>query len=294
VAFITLDPGEHASVILRPLRDLGFIEGANLTFVHRSAEGDPNRLRALAEELVRAKPDVIVAGWGTLAPQAAKAATATIPIVLTSVGDPVGAGLVQNLAKPGANVTGLSGQSTEFKGKQLELLREIVPDLRVLGVILNPDTPFSSLALKELRAAAEETGTRLELLEVTAPNVFSAAGMDALVAKGATSLFVLEDPLTITIRDRVVEEANRLRLPTMTGQRDYVTAGALISYGSDRSYKYRRAAEYVEKILKGASPGDLPLEQPAKFYIAVNIKTARALGLTLPSSLLVRADEVIE
>ena len=237
---------------------------------------------------------MIVAGWGTLAPKAAKEATATIPVVFITVGDPVGAGLVQSLAKPGANVTGLSGQAAELKGKQLQLLKEVAPGQKVVGVLLNPDTPYTSLALKELRSAADLDGTRLELLEIREPNEFSAARLEVLVAAGATSLFVLEDPLTSNIRDRVVELATRLRLPTMTGPRVYVLAGALISYGPDLKGRRGRVAEYVDKILQGAKPGDLPVEQPTKFELVINLKTAKALGIEIPPTLLARADEVIE
>ena len=179
VAFLALEPGDdEAAQISERLRELGYVEGKNLSFEYRSADGDPARLAALADELVRAKPDVLVAGWGTLAPKALKSATTTIPIVFATVGDPIGAGLIQNLARPGGNITGLSGQSTEFKHKQLQLLLTCVPDARVVGVFLNPDTPYSALSLKELRVAADRDGIRLELLEVRRPAEFTAARMD--------------------------------------------------------------------------------------------------------------------
>jgi putative ABC transport system substrate-binding protein len=294
VAFLTLEPGEDASRLLMPLRDLGYVEGVNLSFAYRSAEGDPTRLRKLADELVRSEPDVLVAGFGTLTAKAAKEATATTPIVFTTVGDPVGASIVQSLARPEANVTGFSGQAAELKGKQLQLLKEIAPGQQVIGVLLNPDTPYTPLALRQLQAAADADGTRLEVLVARTPGDFSSAKMKTLVAAGATSLFVFEDPLTIVIRDKVVEMATRLGLPTMAGQTDYVVAGALISYGTDREHYYRRAADYVDKILKGAHPGDLPVEQPTKFELAINLKTAKALGLTVPPAILAAADEVIE
>jgi putative ABC transport system substrate-binding protein len=235
-----------------------------------------------------------VAGFGTLTAKAAKEATATTPIVFTTVGDPVGASIVQSLARPEANVTGFSGQAAELKGKQLQLLKEIAPGQQVIGVLLNPDTPYTPLALRQLQAAADADGTRLEVLVARTPGDFSSAKMKTLVAAGATSLFVFEDPLTIVIRDKVVEMATRLGLPTMAGQTDYVVAGALISYGTDREHYYRRAADYVDKILKGAHPGDLPVEQPTKFELAINLKTAKALGLTVPPAILAAADEVIE
>jgi putative ABC transport system substrate-binding protein len=295
VGLLTLDSGEDASQFTRPLRDLGYVEGKNLNFEHRSAGGDPGRLAAMAEELVQAKPDVLVAGWGTLAPKALKTATATIPIVFVTVGDPIGAGLVQSLARPGGNVTGLSGQATELKGKQLQLLLTCVPGQKAVGVLLNPDTPYSALALKELKAAADLEGIRLELLEVRRPPEFSAARMDALVAAGATSLLVIEDPLTANLRPAILDQASRLRLPTMSGGGvGSMRSGGLMSYGSSQREMYRRAAEYVDKILKGTAPGDLPVEQPTRFQLVINLKTAQALGLAIPPSLLAIADEVIE
>ena len=294
VALLTLEAGESAAQLIGPLRDLGYVEGKNLVFEHRSAEGDPGRLAALAEELVQSKPDVLVAGWGTLAPKALKAATANIPIVFSTVGDPIGAGLVQTLSRPGGNVTGLSGQSSELKGKQLQLLLNCVPGQHVVGVLFNPDTPYSALALKELRTAADREGVRLEPLEVRSPAAFTAAGMDALAAAGATSLFVIEDPLAASLRKNVVEQANRLRLPTMTGLVEYVRAGGLMTYGAVLKDSYRRVAGYVDKILRGTSPGDLPVEQPTQFRFIINLKTAKALGVAIPPSLLAVADEVIE
>jgi len=294
VALLTLEEGEAASQIIASLRDLGYVEGKNLNFEHRSADGDPGRLAAMAEELVQGKPDVLVAGWGTLAPKALRTATATIPIVFSAVGDPIGAGLVLTLARPGGNVTGLSGQSTALKGKQLQLLLTCVPGQRAVGVLLNPDTPYSALALKELRAAADREGVRLELLEVRKPAEFTAARMDALAASGASSLFVIEDPLTSSLRTNVVDQASRLRLATMTGIIDYARSGGLMAYGSSQNRYFRRVAEYVDKILRGALPTDLPVEQPTKFELVINLKAAKALGLEIPPSVLAIADEIIE
>jgi putative ABC transport system substrate-binding protein len=293
VAFLGLDPGEDTSLLVTRLRQLGYEEGRNLSFTRRSAEGDPKRLPPLAAELVRANPDVIVTGWGTLAAKAAKEATTTIPVAFSTVGDPVGAGLVQNLARPGANVTGLSGQSNEFKGKQLQILREVVP-AQVVGVLLNPDTPYSAIALAQLKAAAQADGTRLEVLEARSPEEFSAERLEGLVARGATSLFVFEDPLTGNIRHQVVEAATRLRLPIMAGNRAYALAGALIAYGPYTSDRMARIAEYVDKILRGVKPGDLPVAQPTQFQLFLNLTTAKALGIDIPPTLLARADEVIE
>jgi putative ABC transport system substrate-binding protein len=294
VGLLTLETGEDASKLVGRLRELGYVEGKNLDYEHRSAEGDPKRLGALADELVRLKPDVLVAGWGTLAPKALKAATGTIPIVFSTVGDAVGAGLVQTLARPGGNVTGLSGQSNELKGKQLELLLMCIPDQRAVGVLLNPDTPYSGLALKHLKAAADQRDIRLEQLEVRSPAEFTQAGMDALAASGATSLIIIEDPLTASIRTAVIDQASRLRLPTITALVDYVRAGGLMTYGPERKDSYRRAAEYVDRILRGASPSDLPVEQPTRFELVINLNTAKSIGVTMPPSLLAIADEVIE
>lgn len=294
VALLALEPGEDVSQLVGALRDLGYVEGRNLLFEHRNAGGDPGRLAILARELVQSKPDVLVAGWGTLVPKALKAATESIPIVFVTVGDPVGAGLVQSLSHPGGNVTGLSGQSTELKGKQLQLLLSCIPGQRVVGVLLNPDTPYSGLALRELKTAADVQGIRLELLEVRRPAEFTAARMDALVAAGATSLIVFEDPLAASLREAVLEQAGRLRLPVMAGLVEYVQAGALMRYGPVLQESYRRAAEYAAKILKGARPSDLPVEQPTQFQLVLNLKTAKSLGVTIPPSLLGSADEVIE
>lgn len=294
VAMLTLQAGEDPAQILGPLRNLGYVPGNNLAFEHRSAEDDPKRLAALASELVQFKPDVLVAGFGTLAPKALKAATDTIPIVFSTVGDPVGAGLVQSLSHPGGNMTGLSGQSTELKGKQLQILLACIPDQRVIGVLLNPDTPYSALAFRQLKAAADAQGIRLEPLEIRSAADLTGARMDSLVAAGASSLFVIEDPLVVTIRETVIDQATRRRLPIMTGLIEYVRTGGLMTYGSVLKDSYRRTAEYVDRILKGTAPGDLPVEQPTQFRLVINLKTANALGLTIPSSLLALADEVVE
>jgi len=294
VGLLTLQAGEDGSQLVGPLHDLGYVTGRNLSFEHRSAEGDPNRLAALASELVQLKPDVLVAGWGTLAPKALKAATQTIPIVFSAVGDPIGAELVQSLSRPGGNATGLSGQSSELKGKQLQMLLACIPNQHVIGVLLNPDTPYSALAVKQLKAAADGQDIRLELMEIRKPPDLTAARMDSLVASGASSLFVIEDPLVIAIRDTIIDQANRRRLPVMTGLTEYARSGGLMSYGAVLTDSYRRAADYVDRILKGTPPGDLPVEQPTQFQLVINLKTAKALGLTIPSSLLALADEVIE
>ncbi|MCP4621105.1 MAG: ABC transporter substrate-binding protein [Bradyrhizobium sp.] len=294
LGLLTLDAGEDVSQLVGRLRDLGYVEGKNLQHEHRSAEGDPKRLAALADELVQLKPDVLVAGWGTLAPKALRAVTETIPIVFSTVGDPIGAGLVQTLSRPGGNATGLSGQSNELKGKQLQLMLMCVPGQHIVGVLLNPDTPYSALALKQLKAAAEGQGIQLKVLEVRSPAELTAAGLDALAASGATSLFVIEDPLMAGLRTTVIGEATRLRLPTMTGLLEYARSGGLMAYGTGRKDQYRRTAEYVDKIFKGASPSELPVEQPTQFHFVINVKAAKAMDVAIPPSLLAVANEVIE
>jgi len=274
------------------LHELSYSEGRNMTFEYRSAEGLPERLPQLAMELVRARPDVLIAGFGTLTAQAAKAATTTIPIVFTTVGDPVGSGVVTSLARPGGNATGLSGL-TEIGGKRLELLQELIPGNKVVGVLMNPSTPFTRLALKAVTRAAEAGRIRLEVLEVRTPDQVSGR-FEAAIKAGARGLLVLEDPLMYDLRRQISDLATKFRLPAVYTYRDYAQAGGLMSYGTDRRQIYRRAAEYVDKILKGAKPADLPVEQPSRFELVVNLKTAKALGLTIPPSVLARADQVIE
>ena len=243
-------------------------------------------------ELVRGRPDVFIAGFGTLAAQAAKAATLTIPIVFTTVGDPVRAGLVASLSRPGGNVTGLSGL-TEIGGKHLQLLQELSPGKQVIAVLMNPETPFTRLSLNEIKTAAAAKRTRLEILEArTADQV--PRGFQAAVTAGAGGLLVIGDPLMYSLSREVVDLSAKFRLPAMYPNREWAEAGGLMSYGVDRRQVYRRAAEYVDRILKGAKPGDLPVERPTKFELVINLKTAKALGLTVPPSLLQRADQVIE
>jgi putative tryptophan/tyrosine transport system substrate-binding protein len=297
ISYLALLPGEDKTTLMQALlerlRELGYSEGKNMTFEYRSAEGRPERLPQLAMELVQAKPDVLLAGMGTLAPQAAKAATTTIPIVFPLVGDPIGAGLVASLGQPGGNVTGLGSQSADLGGKRLQLLQEIIPGKQVIAVLMNPDTPYTRLALKDVMKAAEAGQIRLEVLEArTADQVPSR--FEAAINAGAVGLLVLEDPLTYSIRRHIAELAAQFRLPTMYGARDFTEAGGLMSYGTDRRQMYRRAAEYVDKILKGTKPADLPVEQPMKFEFVLNLKTAQTLGLTLPPHLLYFADEVIQ
>jgi len=282
-----------ANALLQRLDELGYREGASMTFAYRSAEGRPERLAPLATQLVQDAPDVLVAGFGTLAAQAAKAATTSIPVVFTTVGDPLGAGIVASLGRPGGNVTGLTDQARDVQGKRLQLLLELIPGKHEIAALLNPDTPFSRLGLEEAKAAAEQGHIHLQVLEArTADQVAERLGEAAKAA--ADGLLVLEDPLLYSVRGRLAELATRLRLPAMFVYKDSADAGGLMSYGPERRQLYRRAAEYVDKILKGTKPADLPVEQPTKFELVINLKTAKTLGLPVPATLLATADQVIE
>jgi len=296
VGFLALVPGEDTSLmkaLLERLHELGYTDGKTMTFEYRSADGRPERLTQLAMDLVRAKPDVLIAGFGTLTAQALKASTRTIPIVFTNLGDPVGAGLVASLARPGGNVTGLTDQARDLQGKRLQLLQDVISGKLSIAVLMNPDTPFTALAVRDVRAAAEAAHIRIDVLEARTADEVSLK-MLAAPKTGASGLLVLEDPLTFSARRQIADLAAKLRLPSLYGYKDFAEAGGLMSYGTDRQQIYRRAAEYVDKILKGAKPADLAVEQPSKFELVINLKTAKALGLTIPPSLLARADQVIE
>jgi putative tryptophan/tyrosine transport system substrate-binding protein len=296
IGFLALVPGEDTTLmraLLERLHQLGYSERTNMAFKYRSAEGHPERLAPLALELVQDKPDVLIAGFGTLAAQAAKAATTSIPVVFTTVGDPLGAGIVASLGRPGGNVTGLTDQARDVQGKRLQLLLEFIPGKNDIAVLLNPDTPFSRLALDEAKTAAEYGRIRLHVLEIRTADQALERFEDAAKATAA-ALLVLEDPLIYSIRGKIADLAVRFRLPTMYVYKDSVETGGLMSYGPDRRHIYRRAAEYVDKILKGTQPADLPVEQPTKFELVINLKTAKALGLDVPDKLLALADEVIE
>jgi putative ABC transport system substrate-binding protein len=286
---------DEDKTLLRPfsqrLQELGYTK--NLTLDYRSADGAPERLPQLAAELMRAKPDVLVAGFGTVAAKAAAAATKTVPVVFSSVGDPVGSGLVVSLSRPTANVTGLSGQATETSAKQLQILEDLVPGKRTVAVLLNPDTPFTVLALREVRSAATDRNQPLVVFEARTEDQVS-AGIEAAIKAGAAGLLTLVDPLLLSMRQKIVELVAAARLPTVYGIRDYPVAGGLMSYGPDQRQISRRAADYVDKLLKGARPADLPVEQPTKFEFVINLKAAKGLGLSIPSALLATADEVIE
>ena len=274
------------------LNGLGYSEGQNVAIDYRFADGQLERLPELATQLVALKPTVIFAP-GTPAAVAAKRATATIPIVFAGVADAVGAGLIANFARPGANVTGLTSSSATLGGKRLELLKTIVPKASRVAVLYNPSDPSNALAARQLHEAAPALNVRLENLEVRTPGEFESA-FAAMRRWHAHALFAAAGLLTTGHRTTLVELAAKTRIPAIWGERQFVDSGGLMSYAADFIDQIRRAATYIERILKGAKPGDLPVEQPTSFELVINLKTARALGLTIPPSLLVRADQVIE
>ena len=275
------------------LRELGWVEGQNIVIDYRFAAGRFDWLPDLAAELVRLKVDLIVATT-TPAAAAAKNATATIPIVMVSVGDPVGLRLIASLAHPGGNVTGQAfSVGTEVFGKQLELLKEVVPTVRRVAILSNPANPSHALAISNVKAAARSLGVELQLLEARDPDEFDGA-FAAMVKEGVGAILVLSDPMFGFHAAQLANLAAKNQLPSMHGVRQMVDPGGLIHYGPDLPDLFRRAATYVDKILKGAKPADLPVQQPSKFELVINMKTAKALGLTIPQSLLLRADEVIQ
>ena len=275
------------------LRDLGYVEGRNIVIEYRWADGQFDRLPALAAELVGLRVNVIVAA-NTPAALAAKNATSTIPIILVTSGDPVGSGLVASLARPGGNVTGLSLMPTlAISGKQLELLKEAFPTITHVAVLANPANPPTAGLLTEIERAALSLGLRLRILQVRDSKEFGDA-FATIKNERVPALLVIADPLVSNNRDRIVAFAATNRLPAVYPYRVFVDAGGLMSYGADIPDLHRRAATYVDRILKGARPAELPIELPAKFELVVNLKTAKALGLTIPQSLLLRADRVIE
>jgi putative ABC transport system substrate-binding protein len=277
----------------RGLRELGYVEGQNVVIVYRSAEGRFDRLPGLAAEMVRENVDVIAAEV-TQASHAAKNATRTIPIVMLGVGDPVGAGLIQSLSRPGGNVTGTSGIAVAVAGKSLQLLTEAVPGVSRVAILWNPaNAVFQAQMLRETEAAARTLRVELRLVEARSPGDLESA-LRAMSGQGASAILILPDPVFATHRARLVELVAKTGLPAMHGVRQAAEAGGLMSYGPNYFELGMRGAYYVDKILKGAKPADLPVEQPTKFELVINLKTAKTLGLTIPPSVLVRADEVIQ
>jgi putative ABC transport system substrate-binding protein len=273
------------------LRELGYVEGDNLIVERRWADGQLSRLPALMDDVVARKVDLIFTG-GTPAAVAAKKSTSRIPIVVSAMGDPLGTGLVASLANPGGNLTGLSLEMTEdISGKWLQLLQEAVPRLSTVAVVANPDSTLIPQVAKHLEAAARARGVKLRFIDVRDPVALAGAFKEARREAGAA--LVVPDPLITEHRTQITALAATNRLPTIYTLLEFMEAGGLMAYGVDMRLLYRRAAEYVDKILKGANPGDLPIEQATQYRLVVNMRAAKALGLTLPQSLLQRADEVM-
>src|SRR5713226_7887729 len=299
IGFLALNPGASPHLreaFLQGLRDLGYVEGRNVVIEYRSAEGKLERLSALAAELVALKVDVIVTGGGTPTALAAKQATRTLPIVFASAADPVTDGLVTSLARPGGNVTGSSYLAPELVGKCLEQLKQAVPGVSRVAVLWQPGAAGERTEkemLKGAEVAARALGVRLQFVEARGPADFDRAFSDMTRAR-AGALTVLPGNMFFSERRRLVDLAAKNRLPAVYRLREFVDAGGLMSYGPDFADMFQRAATYVDKILKGAKPADLPVEQPTKFELVINLKAAKALGLTIPPSVLRRADEVVE
>jgi putative ABC transport system substrate-binding protein len=282
----------NLAAFLNGLRENGYVEGQNIAVEYRFADGRDDRLPELAAELVQLNVKIIVV-WGTPAGFAAKNATATIPIVMATAGDPVGTGLVSSLARPGGNITGQSSIAPDMGEKTLGLLRDVAPKANRVAILLNPNNAFSAPTLRQVQVAAGAVGARLQAVEVRHPSGLVSA-FSAMTREGTDGLIVVNDLIFLPNAKTIAVLAAESRLPTIFIRREYVEAGGLMSYGPNNLDQFRRAANYVDKILKGAKPGDLPVEQPTKFELVLNLKTAKALGLTVPLSLLARADEVIE
>lgn len=286
-------PDEAPPPALRQaLRQLGYVEGQNVTYVGRWAEARQERLPALAAELVALAVDVIVTVGGP-STGAARRATSSIPIVMAQVGDADGLGLIESLARPGGNVTGVTDQSVELSAKRLEYLKEAIPKASRIAVLWNADDRGMTLRYREVEKAAQALRVMVQPLGVREPDDFDTA-FTAMVQNRPDALFLVTDALTLLNRKRVIEFAAQHRIPAMYEFSVLVRDGGLMSYGANQEDNYRKAATYVDRIFKGAAPSTLPVERPGRYYLTVNLKTAKALGLSLPSSLLLRADEVIE
>ena len=274
------------------LHELGYVEGKNVAIEYRYANGKLDQLSELAAELVHLKVDVIVTGGGPPT-QAAKNATKSIPIVMTNISDPVALGFVVSLARPGQNMTGLSSMQNELGGKRLELLKEIVPQVSRVAVLVNRDVPGYSIQMKEVEAAATVLGLRLQPVNIRSADDLQ-SGFSTMVRERVGALIGLTNPTFNILQGRIADLALKNRLPTVYGQPTFTAAGGLMSYAPDVPLLYWRAATYVDKILKGTKPADLPVERPTKFELVINLKTAKQIGLTIPPNVLVRADKVIK
>ena len=292
IGILAIEPWPPIDTFRRALNDLGYIEGKNVRFEYRYAKGHNERLPELANDLVGLNVDVIVT-WGTDAVLAAKQATTTIPIVMGTIGDPLGIGIVTSLAHPGGNVTGFSSRAAELGAKRLQLLKEAVPELSRVAVLFNPTNQYMPLALRSARKGAQILDVSLAVYEVHDITTLDAVFV-TLTKDRPDALMVPADPFLVSQRSRIAQFAIESKLPSIYTFREYIEAGGLIAYAPNYNDLFRRAASYVGKILKGAKPGELPIEQPTKFHLLINLRTARALGLTVPPRLFARADEVIE
>ncbi|MBI2996833.1 MAG: ABC transporter substrate-binding protein [Deltaproteobacteria bacterium] len=286
--------GPHVEAFRQGLRDRGYIEGKNILVEYRYAEGKLDRVPGLVAELLQLKIDVLVIGLLLPGVRAAKEATKIIPIVMVSAVDPVAAGIVGSLARPGGNITGLATLQRDLSGKRLELLKEVVPGMSRVGVLWDANAPGPVIAFKEYEAAARILKAELQSLEVRGPNPDLEGAFQAAAKGRANALITIRNPVLRRYPKRIAELAIKNRLPSMYEGSDYVEAGGLMYYGANDAEMFRRAAIYVDRILKGAKPAELPVEQPTKFDLVINLKTAKALGLTIPQSVLLRVDEVIE
>ena len=292
IGVLAIEPWPPIDTFRQALNNLGYIDGKNVRFEYRYAKGYNTRLPELANDLVGLNVDVILT-WGTDAALAAKQATTTIPIVMGTIGDPLGIGIVTNLAHPGGNVTGSSSRAAELEAKRLELLKEAVPGLSRVAILFNPTNHYMPLALQSARKGAQMMHVSLAVYEVHDTTTLDAAFV-TLTKDRPDALMVPADTFLVSQRSRIAQVAIESKLPSVYTFREYIEAGGLIAYTPNYDDLFRRAASYVDKILKGAKPGELPIGVPMKFRLLINLKTARALGLTLPRSLLVGADEVIE
>jgi putative ABC transport system substrate-binding protein len=284
--------GPRLEALRRGLRERGYVEGKNITFEYRHAEDDFERLPKLVDELINLKVDVFVIN-STPAALAAKNATKSIPIVFLGVSDPVTAGLVDSLARPGGNITGFTNIAPIVTGKRLELLKEIIPKISRVAVLWDPQAPGSAQQWKESQLPGREISLQLYSMEVSSPNKYAAAFIDAVKARSA-ALFVTQNPLATSNRKTVTDLATKNRLPAIYPRDEFVTGGGLMSYGPDALVSYKRAAIFVDNILKGTKPADIPVEQPMKLDLVINLGAAKAIGLTIPPNVLARADRVIK
>jgi ABC-type uncharacterized transport system substrate-binding protein len=292
VLLVNFSPeSEQAQAFRQGLRDAGYVEGRDVVIEWRTASGDYARIPEVVAELVQRKVDVIVSD-STIGTRALKHATSTISVVMATVADPVGSGFVTSLAHPGGNVTGLSTMMTELSAKRLQLLKEAIPRVIRVAVLSNPDTPYVPKMIEEIKAAAPSLSIELKLIGVRTPEEFNSA-FSAVSRAHAQALYVIDDRVFRNYRPALLKLVSKARVPAIYSSREFADEGGLMSYGANWADLFRRSAGYVDKVLKGAKPGDLPIEQPTKFELVVNLKTAQTLKLAIPESILLRADEVI-